>query len=114
MRPPDWPLAAIGRTPENNQGNLCMTQDGGDTWALVSEGLGPGYRSCVMHHPVDKDQVVAAGFLGMDVSFDGGKLDARFGQRPLRRSICPVGTYLVVGRERARRMSTLATNCQPS
>ena len=59
--------------PKNNQGNLCMTPDGGNTWALVSEGLGPGYRSCVMHHPVDKDQVVATGFLGMDVSFDGGK-----------------------------------------
>ena len=48
-----------------------MTPDGGDTWALVSEGFKPGYRSCVMHHPVDKDQVVATGFLGMDVSFEG-------------------------------------------
>lgn len=59
--------------PENNLGNLCMTQDGGDTWALVSEGRGPGYRSCVIHHPLDKDQVVAVGFLGMDVSLDGGR-----------------------------------------
>ena len=59
--------------PEDNVGNLIATEDGGATWTLISEGHGPGYRSCIQHHPVDPQTVVATGFKGVDVSFDGGQ-----------------------------------------
>lgn len=58
--------------PEDNRGNLIETRDGGNTWALISEGNGPGYRSCIVHHPADPKTVVATGFKGLDVSMDGG------------------------------------------
>ncbi len=58
--------------PENNTGNLIETTDGGDNWSLISEGLGPGYRSCIQHHPTRPQEVVAVGFDGVDVSLDAG------------------------------------------
>ena len=58
--------------PDDNHRNLCSTNDGGSTWTLMSEGSGPGYRSCILHHPTDPRDVVAIGFQGIDVSHDGG------------------------------------------
>ena len=58
--------------PEENRGNLIATVDGGETWELLAEGHGPGYRSSIVHHPVNPNDVVATGFLGIDVSHDGG------------------------------------------
>lgn len=59
--------------PENNHGNLIFTSDGGATWNPIAEGTGPGYRSCIMHHPKRQKEVVSVGKLGIDVSLDGGK-----------------------------------------
>ena len=59
--------------PEDNRGNLIRTQDGGSSWSLIAEGSGPGYRSCIVHHPTQSNALVATGFLGVDVSLDGGQ-----------------------------------------
>ena len=59
--------------PENNEGNLISTTDGGANWDLIAEGTGPGYRSCIKHHPKRSNEVVSVGKLGIDVSMDGGK-----------------------------------------
>lgn len=59
--------------PDDNFGNLIATRDGGETWRLLAEGTGPGYRSCIVHHPRNSQQVVASGFQGVDVSLDGGR-----------------------------------------
>ena len=58
--------------PKNNTGNLISTADGGTSWTLIAEGTGPGYRSCIMHHPKRHNEVVCVGKLGIDVSMDGG------------------------------------------
>lgn len=58
--------------PNDNVGNLISSSDGGLTWTLISEGAGPGYRSCIQHHPHRSEEVVAVGFKGVDVSLDGG------------------------------------------
>ncbi|CAK9002864.1 Membrane-bound lytic murein transglycosylase B (35 kDa soluble lytic transglycosylase) (Murein hydrolase B) (Slt35), partial [Durusdinium trenchii] len=36
---------------DQNRGNKAVTTNGGKTWELVSEGQGPGYRSCVRYVP---------------------------------------------------------------
>ena len=59
--------------PDDNVGNLIATTDGGETWRLMAEGTGPGYRSCIVHHPLRSNEVVATGFKGVDVSTDGGQ-----------------------------------------
>ena len=61
-----------GMVEDDNFGNLIATRDGGETWRLLAEGTGPGYRSCIVHHPRNSQQVVASGFQGVDVSLDGG------------------------------------------
>ena len=55
-----------------NTGNLAYTFDGGITWELRSEGKGPGYRSCVVWHPVNTRECVAIGSKGIDYSEDSG------------------------------------------
>ena len=65
----------IGGDWENmplNTGNLAYTSDGGETWDLRSEGEGPGYRSCVVWHPVNTHECVAIGSKGIDYSPDSG------------------------------------------
>ena len=57
--------------PKNNVGNLIQTSDGGESWHVLSDGLGPGYRSCIVHHP-SGESLVATGFDGVDVSLDLG------------------------------------------
>lgn len=59
--------------PDDNKGNLIETEDGGVTWSLLAEGSGPGYRSCIVHHPLRSNEVVATGFKGVDISIDGGE-----------------------------------------
>lgn len=60
--------------PEANFKNKIKTTDGGKTWQLVSEGKGPGYRSCVQFVPTKKGQeLVAVGFNGIDYSKDFGE-----------------------------------------
>lgn len=60
--------------PEANFKNKIRTIDGGKTWELVSEGTGPGYRSCVQFVPNKKgEELVVVGFNGVDYSPDSGE-----------------------------------------
>lgn len=58
---------------EDNVANKIITKDGGKTWKTVSDGVGPGYRSCVKYVPnSNAKQLVAIGFKGIDYSSDAG------------------------------------------
>lgn len=58
---------------ENNNSNKAMTDDGGKTWKLVSDGSGPGYRSSVKFVPGGGgDKIVAVGSSGISYSADRG------------------------------------------
>ena len=59
--------------PEDNHGNLIGTTDGGETWNLLAEGTGPGYRSSIVHHPIRKQEIACTGFRGLDISKGGGQ-----------------------------------------
>ena len=59
--------------PDANLANKIRTADGGKTWHVVSDGVGPGYRSCVQYVPnSNAQQLVAIGFKGIDYSNDAG------------------------------------------
>ncbi len=59
---------------EGNVANKAITADGGKTWNLVSDGEGPGYKSCVQYVPNRKaKEIVAVGFTGISYSKDGGQ-----------------------------------------
>ncbi|MCB0558993.1 MAG: oxidoreductase [Lewinellaceae bacterium] len=59
---------------EMNNRNKAITQNGGRTWRLVSEGQGPGYRSCVQYIPKSQGQgIMACGIPGISYSLDGGQ-----------------------------------------
>jgi len=56
-----------------NEGNKAITDDGGKTWTLVSNGSGPGYRSSVKFTPGSKGRgIVAVGSKGISYSKDRG------------------------------------------
>ncbi len=58
----------------NNTGSKAITRDGGRSWQLVSDGSGPGYRSCVQYVPGSQGaQIIAAGTPGIAYSGDGGQ-----------------------------------------
>jgi photosystem II stability/assembly factor-like uncharacterized protein len=58
---------------KDNAANKAITQDGGKTWALISGGSNPGYRSCVQFVPDSEGQeLIAVGTEGIDYSYDGG------------------------------------------
>jgi len=57
-----------------NEGNKAITNDGGKTWNLLSNGKGPGYRSSVKFIPGTKGRgVVAVGIPGISYSNDAGE-----------------------------------------
>ena len=59
---------------ENNSGNKAVTNDGGKSWELLTDGEGPGYRSCVQYIPNTKGKgIVAVGIPGISISSNGGK-----------------------------------------
>lgn len=59
---------------ERNSQNKAITNDGGKSWQLVSDGQGPGYRSCVQYMPGTGGQgILACGIPGISYSLDGGK-----------------------------------------
>ena len=59
--------------PDDNSKNKIRTSDGGQSWQLVSENQGPGYRSCVQYIPNSQGHgLVAVGYRGIDVSSDSG------------------------------------------
>ena len=51
-----WVMGGNWEDPNNNRGNLAETHDGGETWTLIAEGTGPGYRSSIVHHPTFSDR----------------------------------------------------------
>ena len=68
-----WAMGGNWEVPQDNQGNLAATTDGGTTWVPLANGHGPGYRSSIVHHPTQAGALVATGFEGLDVSLDGGR-----------------------------------------
>ena len=57
-----------------NEGNKAITTDGGKTWDLISNGAGPGYRSCVKFVPGSEGtELVAVGSPGVSYSPDQGE-----------------------------------------
>ncbi len=64
----DWDVKS------NASANAAVTKDGGRTWQLISEGRGPGYRSCIQYVPgSDGEGLVAAGIPGVAYSPDHGE-----------------------------------------
>jgi len=59
---------------EDNTGNKAITIDGGKTWQLLTDGQGPGYRSCVQYIPNTQGKgIIAVGIPGISISKDGGQ-----------------------------------------
>ncbi|WP_151893891.1 WD40/YVTN/BNR-like repeat-containing protein [Patiriisocius marinistellae] len=59
---------------EFNEGNKAITNDGGQTWQLISNGRGPGYRSSVKFVPnTNGEALVAVGSPGISYSNNAGK-----------------------------------------
>lgn len=59
---------------DNNVANKAITEDGGKTWTLLSDGTGPGYRSSVRFVPGrDGEEIVAVGSKGIAYSSDRGQ-----------------------------------------
>ncbi len=57
-----------------NEGNKAISNDGGKTWDLVSNGQGPGYRSSVRFTPGSQGKgIVAVGSKGISYSNDFGE-----------------------------------------
>ena len=64
----DWNDKAI------NTSNKASTKDGGQSWQLLADGAGPGYRSSVKYFPQGAGQaILAAGIPGISVSYDSGE-----------------------------------------
>ena len=65
----------------NSNRNKAITNDGGKSWQLISDGKAPDFRSCVQFIPntVGK-QILAVGLPGMSYSTDGGKSWETFSQ----------------------------------
>jgi photosystem II stability/assembly factor-like uncharacterized protein len=56
-----------------NEGNKAITEDGGKTWQLLSNGRGPGYRSSVKFVPGTKGHgLIAVGSPGISYSSNRG------------------------------------------
>lgn len=59
---------------KNNTGNKAITSDGGKSWQLLTDGQGPGYRSCVQYIPATEGKgILAVGIPGISISGDGGQ-----------------------------------------
>ncbi len=58
---------------DQNTKNKALTNDGGHSWYLASEGFYPGYRSCVRYAPDGAGKLLlATGIPGTSWSKDGG------------------------------------------
>ena len=56
-------------------GRGAITRDGGETWTLIAEGIGPGYASSVRYRPGSKGMQLAlvGAPQGLNLSEDGGQ-----------------------------------------
>ncbi len=69
---------------EGNTGNIAVTEDGGKTWNLVSEGSGPGYISGVRYVPNSYgNEIVAVGPGGIYYSENAGEKWAKLSSEAL-------------------------------
>ncbi len=60
-------------TPDDNNSNKAITQDGGRTWKLIADGQEPDYKSCLQFVPNNNGNgVVALGFTGVSYSSNMG------------------------------------------
>ena len=58
---------------DDNIANKAITNDGGQTWQLIADGEGPGYKSCVQYVPeTNGKELFAVGSTGISFSNDGG------------------------------------------
>lgn len=58
----------------DNTGNKALTQDGGVSWNSLTEGAGPGYRSCVQYIPGSEGKgLIAVGIPGISYSSNSGQ-----------------------------------------
>jgi hypothetical protein len=58
----------------DNTGNKALTQDGGVSWNLLTDGTGPGYRSCVLYIPGSEGKgLIAVGIPGISYSSNSGQ-----------------------------------------
>ncbi len=93
--------------PEDNTANKAVTTNGGKTWQLISNDLGPGYKSCVRFIPNSKGKgIVAVGFTGISISTDSGgswKEISKEGFYTLR--FLNDSTAIAAGKERIARLS---------
>ena len=59
---------------ENNTANKAITYDGGKSWELLSDSVGPGYRSCVQFIPKSEGkEIMAVGIPGISYSANKGQ-----------------------------------------
>ncbi len=59
--------------PGLNTANKAISNNGGNSWELIADGLEPGYKSCVQYVPNSGGKgLVAVGFTGVAYSSDGG------------------------------------------
>jgi len=97
----DW------NSKEKNVSNKALSTDGGETWNLIADGNGPGYRSVIKFHPKGNGKVlIAAGSEGVDYSLDQGQTWTRLlEQGYYTMSFSPSGKVLWLGgREKLARL----------
>lgn len=59
--------------PEENEKNIAVTQDAGETWQIVASGSNAGYTTFVSYRPQSKgNDVLAVGDYHISLSRDGG------------------------------------------
>ncbi|WP_378188371.1 WD40/YVTN/BNR-like repeat-containing protein [Aquimarina sp. W85] len=59
--------------PTANRANKAITNDAGNSWSLVADSEGPGYKSCVRYVPNSlAKEIVALGVTGISYSNDQG------------------------------------------
>lgn len=60
--------------PSKNTKNKAQSTDGGRSWALLQDGQGPGYQSCVKYIPGTQGEgLLTCGIPGINYSLDGGQ-----------------------------------------
>jgi photosystem II stability/assembly factor-like uncharacterized protein len=59
---------------DDNTRNKAVTSDGGKTWELLTDGSGPGYRSCIQYIPNSGGKgIIAVGIPGISYTNNSGQ-----------------------------------------
>ncbi len=60
--------------PDDNCENKAITNDGGQTWKIISNNEAPNYKSCVRYVPnTEGKEIIAVGKTGISFSSNAGK-----------------------------------------